>query len=75
MIYKKTLMLIWMLYDEKKGYKLGFINKNDKSPHDYLRDFFIYKQKTDIYGNPVVMEPLHESKMKRFIYYVPAIQK
>lgn len=39
------------------------------------RLFLIYNQDKDIYGNIVVKKELYEGSQKRFIYYVPKIQK
>ena len=44
-------------------------------PNDYERDFFVYKQNTDINGYNVKKEELYEGSQKRFIYWVPKVQK
>jgi formamidopyrimidine-DNA glycosylase len=73
-IYKNSRLLTWGEYDNERGIKLGIIKKSDKLPRDYKRNFFVYKQKTDIYGNPVIKEELYEGSVKRFIYWVKKVQ-
>ena len=60
--------------NKKRPYFIG-IKKNTKLPSDYKRLFFIYMQEEDIYGNKVVKNELYDGSQKRFISYVPAIQK
>ena len=55
--------------------KLKIIEKSSKLPSDYKRDFFVYYEDKDIYGNPVTKEELYEGKQKRFIYWVKSRQK
>lgn len=62
-IFKNTKILVL----EQKGFK--------KLPSNYGRNFFIYKESTDIYGNPVIKELLYEGSQKRYIYWVKNIQK
>lgn len=69
-IYDAVKLLTWADYDRKKGIKLGYIKKGDKVPKDYGRDFFVYNQKEDIYGNPVLKDELYEGSQKRIIYYI-----
>ena len=54
--------------------KLKIISKKDKLPSDYKRDFFVYYEETDIYGNVVIKEELYEGSQKRFIYWVKNYQ-
>ena len=70
-IYKNSKLLTWGNYNYKKALKLHIINEKDKLPQDYHLNFFIYKQKIDIYGNNVIKEKLYE----RSIYWVKEIQK
>ncbi len=74
-IFHNIRVLIWGEYDRKQGEKLKIITKKDKTPIDYKRDFFVYKEETDVYGNPVIQEPLYEGSQKRFIYWVKQVQK
>jgi len=74
-IFHNVRVLIWGEYDRKQGEKLKIISKKDKTPIDYKRDFFVYKEDTDVYGNPVIQEPLYEGSQKRFIYWVKQVQK
>jgi len=67
-IYKNTRILTWGEYDRKK------IAKSNKLPINYGRDFFVYREDKDIYGNPVKKEELYEGSQKRFIYWVPTLQ-
>jgi formamidopyrimidine-DNA glycosylase len=73
-IYYNSKLLTWGDYDFKEAIKLKIIKKTDKLPRDYKRNFFVYMQKEDIYGNPIVKEELYTGKIKRFIYYVPKLQ-
>lgn len=74
-IYKNTLLLVWGDYDYNKGLKLKYIKKEDKLPGDYKRDFFVYMRDKNIYNNNVIKEELYEGSYKRFIHWVPEIQK
>ena len=74
-IYKNMKFLVWSIYDYKEGVKRGFIIKDRKTPFNYNRDFFVYKEETDIYGHTVIKEELYEGSKKRFIYWIPEYQK
>jgi formamidopyrimidine-DNA glycosylase len=74
-IFNNSKILTWGIYDEKIALKLNIINKNTKLPAKYNRLFFIYLQDKDIYGNKVIKKELYEGSQKRFIHYVPNIQK
>lgn len=74
-IFKSIRALVWSDYDQKKAIKLKFIKKSFKTPQHYGRDFFIYYYTEDIYGNKIKKEELYEGSQKRFIYWVPGIQK
>jgi hypothetical protein len=56
------------MYNE--AVKLKIIDKSSKLPSDYKRDFFVYYEDKDIYGNSVIKEELYEGSQKRFIYWV-----
>jgi endonuclease-8 len=73
-IYQAARDLTWIDYDKKKGKKLDIISKNAKHPHDYKREFFVYYEDEDIYGNKVKKEELYEGSQKRIIYWVPEVQ-
>jgi formamidopyrimidine-DNA glycosylase len=74
-IYNNSKILIWGKYNKNIAIRLKIINKNTKLPSDYKRLFYIYMQKEDIYGNKVVKKELYDGSQKRFITYVPNIQK
>lgn len=74
-IYNNAKILTWGDYDINKGKQYGIIKKTTKLPSDYDRMFFVYGQETDIYGNKVIYKTLYEGSQKRYIYYVPSIQK
>lgn len=46
-----------------------------KVPKHYHRNFFVYKQDTDIYKNVVIKTELYEGSQKRYVYWVDTIQK
>lgn len=75
LIFKNSKILTWGDYDIEKAIELKIINKNDKLPCHYNRMFFIYNQQYDMHGNKVFKKELYEGSQKRFIYYVPEIQK
>jgi formamidopyrimidine-DNA glycosylase len=75
LIYKNAKLLTWGDYDYKKGENLGYVNKNDKLPKDYERNFFAYGSEYDIYGNKIVSEKICEGSNERTIYWVPVVQK
>jgi formamidopyrimidine-DNA glycosylase len=74
-IYKNAKVLTWGDYDIKMAKKLKLISKETKLPRDYDRMFFVYSYEEDIHGNKIVKKELYEGSQKRFIYYVPSIQK
>jgi len=74
-IYKNAKVLTWGDYDIKMAKKLKIICKETKLPRDYDRMFFVYSYDQDIHGNKIVKKELYEGSQKRFIYYVPSIQK
>lgn len=67
--------MTWGNYDYDKALKYKFITKKIKFPEDYDRDFFVYKQKTDIYNNEVIADEQFEGSHKRYIHWVPMRQK
>jgi formamidopyrimidine-DNA glycosylase len=74
-IYKNAKVLTWGDYDIKMAKKLKLISKETKLPRDYDRMFFVYSYDEDIHGHKIVKKELYEGSQKRFIYYVPSIQK
>jgi len=74
-IYRNMRKLTWASYNYKRAIKLNIIKKTDKLPSYYNRNFFVYGMEEDIYGNKVIKKELYEGSIKRFIYYVPTIQK
>ena len=75
LIYKAVRGLMWGDYNYDEAIKLGYISKDFKIPHDYDREFFVYRQDNDIHGNKVTKTELYEGSQKRFIYWIPNIQK
>lgn len=73
-IYKSIRALMWGDYAPDQARKNGYISGELKIPHDYGREFFVYRQETDIEDHKVVKEELYEGTQKRFIYWVPEIQ-
>jgi endonuclease-8 len=73
-IYKSARLLTWGQYNYKKAIKLKIIRKSARLPNYYKRDFFVYYETNDIYGNIVKKEPLYEGSAKRFIYWCPGYQ-
>jgi formamidopyrimidine-DNA glycosylase len=74
-IYKYTKMLTWGQYNRTKAIQYGYMDNKTKLAIDHQQIFFVYKQDKDIYGNKVVIKELYQGSQKRFIYYVPSIQK
>lgn len=73
-IYNSVRLLTWADYNYKKGIKKGIIKATNKTPKDYKRNFFIYMQNNNIYGNPVIKSPLYEGSQKRMIHWVKEVQ-
>jgi formamidopyrimidine-DNA glycosylase len=74
-IFKNAKILTWYDYDLQKAKELNIIKKSTKLPSDYNRMFYIYNQEEDIYGHKIIKKELFEGTQKRYIYYVPNIQK
>lgn len=74
-IYNNCKLLTWGIYNKNKAIRLKIIKINTKLPHDYKRLFFIYMHEIDIYGNKVIKKELYDGSQKRFITYVPSLQK
>lgn len=74
-VYKSARALMWGDYAPEEARGLGYISKDFKIPHDYGREFFVYRQETDPEGRKVQKEELFEGSQKRFIYWVPDLQK
>jgi formamidopyrimidine-DNA glycosylase len=72
-LYWSLISLIWGDYNYKEADKKGLIKY--KIPHDYKKDFFVYKQEKDINGNKVHKDELFEGSQKRFIYWIKEVQK
>ncbi len=66
---------MWGDYNYDEAVKKGYVSKGFKIPHDYKREFFVYRQDTDLDGNKVVKKELYEGSQKRFIYWVENVQK
>ena len=75
LVYKSVRALMWGDYASEEAVRLGYINKDFKIPHDYGREFFVYRQDTDLDGHKVEKKELYEGSQKRFIYWVPDVQK
>jgi formamidopyrimidine-DNA glycosylase len=73
-IYKSVRALMWGDYAPEDARKNGYIGVDFKIPHDYGREFFVYRQETDIDGHKVVKQELYEGSQKRSIYWVKDIQ-
>ena len=73
-LYNAIILLTWGRYNYKKAVKFHIIKNNMKLPSDYKRDFFVYYETIDLYGNNVKKELLYEGSQKRFIYWVPGYQ-
>ena len=73
-IYKSIRALMWGDYAPDAARKKGYIGDELKIPHDYGREFFVYRQETDIEGRKVVKDELYEGSQKRFIYWVREVQ-
>lgn len=52
-LFSNARKYTWGTYDRKRAIKEHLLKETDKLPIDYNRDFFIYRQTTDIYGNTV----------------------
>ena len=74
-LFHSLKVITWGNYDYKYALKHNIIKKTDKIPYHYKRDFFVYREETDIYGNTVSKEELYEGSQKRFIYWVKKYQK
>lgn len=74
-IFKNSKILTWGDYDIKMAKKLKIITKETKMPNDYDRMFFVYSYDEDIHGHKIIKKELFEGSQKRYIYYVPKIQK
>ena len=74
-IYKNALLLVWGDYNYNKGVELKHITQKNKLPDDYKRNFFVYMHNKNIYNENVKKEELYEGSQKRFIHWVPKIQK
>ena len=73
-IYKSARALMWGDYNPEEAKRLGYINADFKIPHDYDREFFVYRQEKDLEGRKVEKKELYEGSQKRMIYWVPDVQ-
>lgn len=73
-LFNACKIITWGNYDRENAIKNNIIKKTDKIPCDYKRDFFVYKENTDIFDNPITKEELYEGNQKRFIYWVKNVQ-
>ena len=74
-LFHSLKVITWGNYDRKSAIKMKIIKKSDKTPADYKRDFFVYREEADIHGNIVTKEELFEGSQKRFIYWCKGYQK
>jgi formamidopyrimidine-DNA glycosylase len=74
-IFNNCKILTWGDYDKEEAIKMKIMTKSTKLPGDYNRMFFVYQEDKDIHGHKVHKKELYEGSQKRFIYYVPEIQK
>jgi len=74
-IYDNARILTWGDYDKQEAIRLKIMTKTTKLPKDYDRLFFVYMEEKDIHGHKVIKKELYEGSQKRFIYYVPEVQK
>ena len=75
LLYKNIRLLTWSLYNYNNGVKFKIIEKNDKLPINYKKEFLVYDRDKDIYGNLVIKEKLYEGSNIRYIHWVPQVQK
>ena len=74
-LFESIKALIWGDYNRKEGIKKGLVDKDIKIPGDYDRDFFVYRYEKDNNGKKVKKDELYEGSQKRFIFWIPEIQK
>ena len=74
-IFNNCKILTWGDYDKEEAIKMKIMTKSTKLPGDYKRMFFVYQEEKDIHGHKILKKELYEGSQKRFIYYVPEIQK
>jgi formamidopyrimidine-DNA glycosylase len=86
LLFRAIKGLMWGDYNYKEAIRMGLIDNVDneydkdgkvkwqngivKLPRNFNRDFFVYKQDTDILGYKVIKKELFEGNQKRFIYFV-----
>lgn len=73
-LFHSLRVIVWGNYDRHYAIKNNIIKKSDLIPYDYKRDFFVYREKTDVNNNPVSKEELYSGSQKRFIYWVKKVQ-
>lgn len=75
LIYNCARALMWGDYNIDYAREKHIVSNKFKIPTDYKRDFFVYKQETDIDGKKVRKDELFEGSQKRFIYWIDSVQK
>ena len=73
-LFHSLRVITWGNYNRKYAIKNKIINKNDPIPYDYNRDFFVYREDKDIFGNQVEKAELYSGSVKRFIHWVKKYQ-
>jgi formamidopyrimidine-DNA glycosylase len=73
-IFKAIKILVLGDYNIHEGKKQGYIMADTRLPTYYKRDFFVYREKTDVDGNPVHKDELFEGSQKRYIFWCPKVQ-
>ena len=69
-LFNIIIKVIWCYYDLSKAIKFKIISQTELLKFNTNKDFFVYQQKQDIYGNNVIREKIGE----RSIHWVPEIQ-
>lgn len=64
----------WGNYNYDIAIEMNIVNKRDIFPRDYNREFFVYSQKNDIYGNTITVDKLVNNNISRSIYWVEDYQ-
>lgn len=74
-LFVNVRKLVWGIYNNRRARIRGHIEADDKMPMDYGRDFFVYMNDMDIYGNKITKEKLYEGSQIRYIYWTKGHQK
>lgn len=70
-IWNLLQQVAYHYYNKNLGKKLGIIDGKFKFAEDYKRQFLIYRQEKDPFGNEIKREKIKD----RSIHYVPKVQK